>query len=389
MEEFGKINLTVEQLDNLQTPCYMVNEVRLEENLQKLDYVQKQTSAKIILALKGFAMWSMAGLVRKYLPGTTASSLHEAMLGHEEFGGEVHIYSPAYREHEFDSILKISDHLSFNSVAQWKKYKDKVLRKGAKAAIRINPQHSEVTTPLYDPSAPFSRLGMPLDIFRENIEELEGITGLHIHNLCQHNSDALERTLEVVERNFGFYFDKLSWINLGGGHHITRGNYDIALLIKVLNDFQKKYPNIQIYLEPGEAVGLNTGVLVTEVLDIFKNEKNIAILDASAAAHMPDVIEMPYRPPLMNSGNPDEYEFTYRFGGNTCLAGDVIGEYSFKEPLKIGDKLIFGDMAIYTMVKNTTFNGIQLPSIYSYNSNTNQFRMVKKFGYPDFKGRLS
>lgn len=388
MEEFGKIKLTEEQLDKLHTPCYIVNEIKLEENLQKLAYIQKQTSAKIILALKGFAMWSLATLVRKYLPGTTASSLHEAQLGFNEYGGEVHIYSPAYREHEFGDILKISDHISFNSIEQWKKYSSRVLEKNAKAAIRINPQHSEVETAIYDPSAPFSRLGITLEVFKENIEALEGISGLHIHNLCQHNSDAFKRTLEVVERDFGFYFEKLSWINFGGGHHITRSDYDTSLLIREINRFQDKY-KLQVYLEPGEAVGLNTGVLYTEVLDIFKNKKNIAILDTSAAAHMPDVIEMPYRPPLLGAGAEDEYEYAYRLGGNTCLAGDVIGDFSFKKPLNIGDKLCFGDMAIYTMVKNTNFNGVQLPSIYVYNSNTQQLRLIKEFNYSEYRGRLS
>lgn len=388
MEEFGKIDLTGQQLDSLETPCYIINETKLEENLKILTEVQKKAGIKIILALKGFAFWNKASLISKYLPGTTASSLHELKLGYDEFGGEAHIYSPAYKDSEFDEIAKMADHISFNSIAQWNKFKNICKEKRIDAGLRINPEHSEVATAIYDPSAPFSRLGVTLDTFTANIETLEGISGLHIHNLCQNNSDALQRTLRAIEKKFGFYLNKLSWINLGGGHHITRHDYDISLLINELKNFREKY-NIDIYLEPGEAVGLNTGILVSEVLDIFNNGKNIAILDTSAAAHMPDVIEMPYRPEIKDAEKENILPYSYRLGGNTCLAGDVIGDYSFNKELQIGDKLFFGDMAIYTMVKNTTFNGIKLPTIYSFNSDKGTLEKVKEFGYNDFKERLS
>ncbi|MFO7657823.1 MAG: carboxynorspermidine decarboxylase [Bacteroidales bacterium] len=388
MEQFGKINLSEDQLRDLQTPCYIVNESRIEENLRVIHSVQAATGAKVLLALKGFAMWSLFPLVKKYLPGITASSLNEALLGKEEFKGEVHVYAPAYSDHDFDELLRIADHISFNSLSQWNYFRKKITGSCVMPAMRINPEHSEVKTQLYDPCAPYSRLGITLKNFKEGLSDLDGITGLHFHNLCELNSDSLERTLAVVEKNFGFYFDRISWINFGGGHHISRPDYDIELLVRIINNFKAKYP-LEVYLEPGEAIALNTGVLVTTVLDVFNNGMDIAILDTSAAAHMPDVLEMPYRPMVRDGYLPNEKRFTYRLGGMTCLAGDIIGDYSFNEPLKPGQKLVFGDMSHYTMVKNTTFNGVTLPSIYICNSKTGELKLQKKFGYLDYKERLS
>jgi carboxynorspermidine decarboxylase len=371
----------------IQTPCYLINEARIEENLQILDSVQKQTGIKILLAFKGFAMWSLAPLIRNYLPGISASSVNEARLGFEEFGGEIHVYAPAYSESDFIQDIKFADHLVFNSIAQWIKFKDK-LPSHIKAGLRINPEHRETETDLYDPCAPYSRLGVTIKNFKDQLPELKGISGLHFHNLCELNSDALERTLAEVEKKFSFYFDKITWINFGGGHHITRSDYNRERLVKVINDFKSRY-HLEIILEPGEAIALNTGVLISTVLDIVDNGMNIAILDTSATAHMPDVLEMPYRPFILKADLPGLKKYTWRLGGLTCLAGDVIGDYSFDSPLKIGDKLIFGDMAHYTMVKNSTFNGVNLPSIYVCNSNTNELKLIRKFDYSDFKNRLS
>jgi carboxynorspermidine decarboxylase len=371
----------------VQTPCYLINEARIEENLQILSDVQKHAGCKILLAFKGFAMWSLAPLIRKYLPGISASSVNEARLGFEEFGGEIHVYAPAYSESDFILDIGYADHMVFNSIEQWMKFRDR-LPSHIKAGMRINPEHRETETDLYDPCAPFSRLGVTIKNFINQIDEIKGISGLHFHNLCELNSDALERTLAEVEKKFAFYFNKISWINFGGGHHVTRSDYDIERLIRIIKEFKKKY-NLEVILEPGEAIALNTGVLISTVLDTIHNGIDIAILDTSATAHMPDVLEMPYRPLILNSDLPGIKQFTYRLGGLTCLAGDVIGDYSFDSPLKIGDKMIFGDMAHYTMVKNTTFNGVNLPSIYVCNSNTGKLRLIKHFDYSDFKNRLS
>jgi carboxynorspermidine decarboxylase len=284
--------------------------------------------------------------------------------------------------------LKIADHISFNSISQWIYFKDRLKGRGIKSAIRINPEHSEVKTEMYDPCAPFSRLGVTLKNFNEGIGFLDGITGLHFHNLCELNSDALDRTLEVVEKKFGFFFSRISWINFGGGHHLTRSDYDVDKLMGTINDFRLKYP-VEVYLEPGEAIALNTGILITTVMDVFNNGMDIAILDTSAAAHMPDVLEMPYRPPLLEGYLPGEKKYQYRLGGLTCLAGDIIGDYSFDKPLSVGQKLIFGDMAHYTMVKNNTFNGVNLPYIYTFNSVTGKLKLIRSFGYQNYKDRLS
>ena len=390
MEKFGKIDLTEVQLNSLKTPCYIVNEVCIENNLKILDYVQQQTGCKILLALKGFAMWNLAPMISKYLYGVTASSLNEALLGKEEFKKEVHLYAPAYKDEEFDELLSITDHVSFNSISQIEHFRDKINKHQDthKFALRINPEHSEVSTKLYDPCALYSRLGTTLKNFPGNTEKLEGISGLHFHTLCELNSDALERTLKEVEKKFSYFFDKISWINFGGGHHISMPGYDVERLVRIISDFKAKY-KLEVYLEPGETIAINTGILVATVLDLFNNDKDIAILDTSVATHMPDVLEMPYRPEILNAGMSEERTYTYRLGGVSCLAGDVVGDYSFDKPLEIGHKIIFGDMSHYTMVKNTTFNGVNLPAIYKYNSNSGELTLVKEFGYLDFKDRLS
>lgn len=371
-----------------QTPCYIIDEGRLKTNLEILSGLQRQTKCKIILALKGFSMFSMFPLIREYLTGASASSLHEARLAFSEFGGDVHVCSPAYEDENFTELIKYANYITFNSFSQWRKFKSTVfkIKKNIKCGLRINPEHPEVKTALYDPCAPKSRLGIRRDEFIG--ENLEGITGLHFHTLCELNSDSLQRTLEKVEQKFGEILKQMNWINFGGGHHITRDDYDITLLCRLINDFRKKY-DIEIYLEPGEAVVLNTGFLVASVLDIVHNTIDIAILDASAAAHMPDVLEMPYKPRVYGAGEPGKNKYTYRLAGNTCLAGDIIGDYSFKKPLSVGDRLVFEDMAHYTMVKNNTFNGVRLPSIASYNSISGKVRVIREFGYEDYRNRLS
>ncbi|HRY82460.1 MAG TPA: carboxynorspermidine decarboxylase [Candidatus Moranbacteria bacterium] len=374
--------------NKITTPCYLVSEKIIERNLQILDLVQKQTGAKIILALKGFSMFSVFPLIRRYLHGTTASSLFEAKLGKEEFGKEVHIFSPAYKKEEFWEIMKISDHIVFNSFSQWKLYKNKIASSEKKigCSIRVNPEHSEVKTALYDPCDKNSRLGVKFKDFEK--QNLSGITGLHFHTLCESGADSFARTLDVFEKKFGKYLDNMKFVNFGGGHHITRSDYNIKLLCKTINAFKKRHPHLEIYLEPGEAVALNTGILVASVLDIIENKTKIAILDTSFATHMPDTLEMPYRPEIIGGNVPGKYPNNYKLGGISCLAGDMIGNYSFKKPLQIGDKLIFLDMAHYTMVKNNTFNGINLPSILIQKKN-GKIIVQKKFEYLDFKNRLS
>ncbi len=372
----------------LPTPCYIVDERLLIKNLEILDSVQKRTGCKILLAQKGFSMHSVYPLIGKYLKGVTSSSLFEARLGFEKMGKEVHVYAPAYIEEEFDELLKYSDHIVFNSFHQWEEFKNKVKNypgKKIECGIRINPEYSEQDHAIYDPCANHSRLGVTLRNFKP--DQLEGIDGLHFHTLCEQNSDALERTAKVVDEKFGKFIKNMKWLNLGGGHHITRQDYDIETLIRTIKFFQDKY-GVEIYLEPGEAIALNTGYLVARVLDIVDNEMNIAILDTSAACHMPDVIEMPYRPNIISAGKPEEKDYTYRLGGLTCLAGDIIGDYSFDKPLKAGDRLVFCDMAHYTMVKNNTFNGVNLPAIALY-SEKDGIKLVKKFDYSDFETRLS
>jgi len=369
------------------TPCYVVHEEAIERNLKVLDSVQRRTGCKVLMALKGFAMFSLFPLIRRYLHGVAASSLDEARLGYEEFGKEVHVFSPAYRKEELGQILEYGDHVIFNSFSQWNRFKSMVSRHGKRVScgIRVNPEHSEVKVSIYDPCGPFSRLGVTRKNFQE--DNLAGISGLHFHNLCELNADSLERTLSVFEEKFGRFLSQMRWVNFGGGHHITRKDYDVDLLCRLIVDFRKRY-RLEVYLEPGEAIALNTGVLVASVLDIIHNEVEIAILDTSAAAHMPDVLEMPYRPEILGAGKAGENPFTYRLGGLTCLAGDVIGDYSFPAPLEVGSTLIFLDMAHYTMVKNNTFNGVRLPSI-AIQDAKKRVSVIREFGYEDYRNRLS
>lgn len=372
--------------DSVPTPSYVIEEELLRKNCEILQSVTERTGCEILLAQKAFSMYSAYPLIRKYLNGTTASSLFEARLGYEEMGKEVHIFAPAYREEEFDEILSICDHIVFNSLQQWEKYKKKVISCGRRIScgLRINPEYSEIETDLYNPCFTNSRFGITQDKLHN--ADLSGIEGLHFHTMCEQNSDVLERTLRIVEEKFGPYMKQMKWINFGGGHHITREDYDIETLVRCISRIKDTY-QVQVYLEPGEAIALNAGYLVSSVLELNENGMQLAILDASAACHMPDVLEMPYRPNILGAGTAGQYPFTCRLGGPTCLAGDVIGDYSFTEPLKAGDRLVFCDMAIYSMVKNNTFNGINLPSIY-LNTEAEGLKLIKRFGYEDFKRRL-
>ena len=375
-------------IDQIPSPAYVIDERLLCKNLAVLDRVQQEAGCKILLAQKGFSLYHTYPLIGQTLAGVASSSLFEARLGYEEMGGEVHIFSPAYRPDEFDDILHYCDHIVFNSFSQWKTFRSRVekarnLRK-IECGIRINPEYSEIETEIYNPCAPYSRLGVTLENFEP--DELDGIDGLHFHTLCEQDADALAHTLPIVEEKFGPYLHRMKWLNLGGGHHITRPGYDIDTLIRCIRSLRNKY-GLEIYLEPGEAIALHTGYLVCTVLDTLRNGMDLAILDTSAACHMPDVLEMPYRPPLLGAGKPKEKPFTYRLGGPTCLAGDVIGDYSFDHRLHPGDKLVFGDMAHYTMVKNNTFNGINLPAIALYREGKG-VEILKTFWYEDFKSRL-
>ena len=385
-------------ITNLPTPSFLVDERLLKRNLKILKDVKDRTGCKILLAQKGFSMFYFYPLIGHYLDGTTASSLFEAKLGYEEMEKkftkkklETHIFNPSYRDDEFDEILDLTNHIVFNSFAQWNKFKGRVQEKikatgkHISCGLRVNPEFSEVETEIYNPAGRYSRFGVTIENFKE--DELEGLEGLHFHALCEQNSDALENVLKVFEEKFGKYLHGMKWVNFGGGHHVTRKDYDVEKLIKCINHIKETY-NVQVYLEPGEAVALNTGFLVSEVLDITKNEMDILLLDTSASCHMPDVIEMPYRPFIFGSGLPNEKKYTYRLGGPTCLAGDIVGDYSFDEPVKVGDKLIFTDMAHYSMVKTNTFNGINLPSIAVY-TEKDGLKVIRTFKYEDFKNRLS
>lgn len=380
-------------ISSIKTPCYVCEEQLLENNLRLLDRVQNESGAKIILALKGFAMWSTFDLVSKYLKGCTASGLHEAKLAREEFckfnaDAEVHTYSPAYKEEDIEEIAKISDHIVFNSPVQLLHFKNKVkeINPGLHLSLRINPEVSSSPTDIYNPCGLYSRLGTTFDNFNESV--IPYLDGLNFHALCEQNVDALEEVLKAFEEKFGKYFKNLKYINFGGGHHITRADYDVARLIQVIKEFKARHDDIAVYLEPGEAVGWQTGFLISSVLDTFKNGMDVAILDTSAEAHMPDTLAMPYRADIRNSSEAGEKKYTYRLGGNTCLAGDIMGDYSFDEPLKAGDKIIFEDQIHYTFVKNTTFNGIKLPSLAILRKD-GRFDLIKEFGYEDYKQRLS
>ena len=388
--------------EELRTPCYVIQEEKLKENLQILKDLRERTGCRILLAQKAFSMYSVYPLIGEYLDGTTASGLYEARLGYEEMGRENHIFSPAYREEEMEEILKYCGHVVFNSPAQLKKYRERAKQAGRSIGLRVNPERStQEGHAIYAPCAPFSRLGTTAEQFRRELtdEEIRSLDGIHFHTLCEQNADALAETLEAVEEKFGDYLYHMKWVNFGGGHHITRKDYDRALLEKCIRHVKETY-DVEVYLEPGEAVALDAGILLTQVLEIVENGMKIAILDTSAACHMPDVLEMPYRPPLKDAGEPEKGEaegapargtadrpYVYRLAGPTCLAGDVIGDYTFRQQLQPGDRLEFQDMAIYTMVKNNTFNGMKLPDIVLEREN-GDCQAIRKFGYEDFRCRL-
>lgn len=374
-------------IDAVPTPSFVVEEQLLRNNLEQLRQIKMQTGCKILLAQKAFSMYAFYPLLAEYLDGTTASGIYEARLGSEEFGKETHVYSPAFRAQEITELLDVADHFVFNSITQWETYKEEVLQANKICGLRINPQISTQDGPdIYDPCAPGSRLGITLEALQA--ADLTGISGLHFHTLCEQDADALATTLAKVEADFGEYLHQMDWLNFGGGHHITRPGYDTKHLCQLINHIKETY-NVEVYLEPGEAVALNAGYLVASVLDITQNGGiQNAILDTSATCHMPDVLEMPYRPHVVNSYAPDEAPYTYRFGGPTCLAGDIIGDYAFEQPLNIGDRVLFCDMAIYSMVKTNTFNGMPLASLCTADL-ANELTCVKQFDYEDFKGRLS
>ncbi len=376
----------------IHTPCYIVQERALKENLEQLAGLARETGCRILLAQKAFSMFRVYPLIGQYLAGTTASGLYEARLGAECMGKENHIFSPAYRPEEMGEILSLCGHVVLNSPQQIRRYKRKILQAGRSPGLRVNPECStQEDHAIYDPCAPGSRLGTTLSQLERALAEtpdlLDGIEGLHFHTLCEQDADALAVTLDAVVEKFGVYMAKMKWVNMGGGHHITRPGYHMETLKQCIRRVQKLCGGT-VYLEPGEAVALQAGTLRTSVLEVTENGVQTAILDASAACHMPDVLEMPYRPPLSGAGLPGERPFTYRLAGPTCLAGDVIGDYSFDRPLETGDVLEFQDMAIYSMVKNNTFNGMALPDIVLEREDGSR-ELVRRFGYEDFKGRLS
>lgn len=387
LQERTKLAKQEAVLKALPTPCYVVDEARLIKNLELLRHVQQEAGCHILLAQKCFSMFRLYPLMGEYLAGTTASGIFEARLGHEEMGKENHVFAPAFRTEDMRELVQICDHIVFNSIAQLEKHRELWQNANTSVGIRINPECStqEAEHAIYDPCAVGSRLGVTLANFPEELPE--GVEGLHFHTLCEQNSDDLVTTFKAFEAKFGKFFGQLKWLNLGGGHHITRADYDVQALIDLLKYIRSTY-GVEVYLEPGEAVALNAGYLVTEVLDIVHNGMDILILDASAACHMPDVLEMPYRPPLRYGYDANEKAHTYRLSSMTCLAGDVIGDYSFEQSINVGDKLIFEDMAIYSMVKNNTFNGMPLPDIVLLKKGGST-ELVRRFGYEDFKGRLS
>ncbi len=387
-----KEDVILQETEGLRTPFYLVDEGRLRRNLEILSEVSRRAGCKILLAQKAFSMFSVYPILRQYLAGTAASGLYEARLGKEEFGGETHVFSAAYRPDEFDEILRYADHVVLNTPAQVLRFGEKIKKAGKEAGLRLNPECStQEGHAIYDPCAPGSRMGTTKAMLSSagdfESEILPFLSGFHFHTLCEQNSDDLETTLAVVEEKFGPWLSRVRWLNLGGGHHITREDYDRERLIRLILHLRETY-GVEVYLEPGEAVVLNAGFLITSVLETMENGKKLAILDTSAACHMPDVLEMPYRPPLYGSGMPKEKAVTVRLGGPTCLSGDVIGDYSFEEPLVVGQRLLFEDMALYTMVKNNTFNGMPLPSIV-VRMESGEYKKIREFGYEDFKGRLS
>jgi carboxynorspermidine decarboxylase len=376
--------------DALPSPCFVLDESRLIRNLELISRVQQEAGCQVILAFKGFAMWSAFDLVRQHLPGATASSLHEALLAKHDFKGDVHVYAVAYSDAEFPQMLELADHLTFNSFSQWQRFKPQVdaaraAGKQVSIGIRINPEYSEVETDLYNPSQPYSRLGVTRAEFRPDL--LDGVDGLHFHTLCENDSTVLERVLQKVEANFGEWLPRMKWVNFGGGHLMTRAGYDLERLIRIVREFRARW-NVNVILEPGSAIAWQTGWLVSEVLDVLRNEKDLAVLDVSASAHMPDTLEMPYRANILNAGLPGERAHTYLLGGTTCLSGDVIGEYSFDAPITVGTRVVFDDMIHYTMVKTTFFNGVKHPAIGIWRT-AGQFELVKEFSFEEFRAKLS
>ncbi len=389
--DFSKLDLT-----RLPSPCFVVDQVAIERNLAILQQVAQASGAKVLAALKAFSMWHLGELTASYLDGTCASGLHEALLAKDAYqalgkNSEIHVYSAAFSQDDLQQLLQFADHIVFNSLSQWQRFHSinaqaKQQRPSLEFGLRINPEHSEGSVSIYDPCAPQSRLGIRIADL-EN-QDLSGISGLHFHTLCEQGFSELDRTLNAVEEKFGHLLEQMSWVNFGGGHHITAPGYDIAGLTARIKAFSEKY-QVQVYLEPGEAIALGSGILCAQVLDIIESDGQQAILDTSATCHMPDTLEMPYRADILAAGKLDQYPYNYRLGGLTCLAGDVINDYSFLQPLVIGQRLIFEDMAHYTMVKTSTFNGTKLPAIALWNSKTDQLKIIKEFGYDDFKQRLS
>jgi carboxynorspermidine decarboxylase len=373
--------------NKLPSPCYLLQAAKLRANLELIDRVQTESGCSIILALKGFAMWSSFPIVRGYLSGCSASSYNEARLAREHFDGHVHLYAPAYTDAEFPELIKLSDRISFNSLSQWQRLGPQALAAGISCGLRVNPRVDEVETDLYNPSGEHSRLGIPREELAQGVPE--GIEGIHVHALCENDADSTERLIQAVEERFGHLLPQMKWCNLGGGHLMTRPGYDVERLIGAVKGFRQRHPHLQLVLEPGSAIAWGSGPLVSTVLDIIRRGGiDIAILDSSATAHMPDVLEMPYRAEVRGADHPGIKPCTYRLGGMTCLAGDIIGDYSFDEPLQIGDKLIFEDMIHYTMVKSTMFNGIAHPSI-AIAHEDGRIELVREFGYRDYENRLS
>ena len=367
------------------SPCFVLDEKRLRRNMEILNNIQERTGVKIICALKGYSFWRSFPIIAEYLPGATASSLNEARLAKEEMGKEVHVFAPAYEDSEIDEILKYADHITYNSFSQWMRFKDKTIASKISPGIRVNPEFSTVETDIYNPCGQHSRLGVTEAEFKPEL--LDGIDGLHFHALCEQDVDALEGVLAAFEKKFGRYLPQMKWVNFGGGHHITRKDYHREELVKLLNDFKKRYPHLEVVMEPGEAVGWQTGELVATVADIVHNKMDIAILNVSISAHMPDCLEMPYRPNITGGALPGEKKFTYKITGNTCLAGDQLGDYSFDQPLHVGDRIIFEDMIHYTMVKTTFFNGVRHPDIGMFDMDS-KFHLLHKFTYEQFKEKL-
>lgn len=374
-------------LSQAPSPCYLLEAAKLRANLELIHQVQKESGCTIILALKGFAMWSSFPIVSEYLSGCSASSYNEARLAREHFGGHVHLYAPAYTDAEFPDLIGLSDRISFNSLSQWERLGEQALAAGISCGLRVNPRVDEVETALYNPSGEQSRLGIPMEELADAVPA--GIEGLHVHALCECGADSTERLIQAVEERFGHLLPSMKWCNLGGGHLMTRPGYDVELLIRVLREFRRRHPHLEVVLEPGSAIAWRTGPLISSVLDIIdRGGVRIAMLDTSATAHMPDVLEMPYRAEVRGADHPHVKACTYRLGGMTCLAGDIIGDYSFDQPLRIGDRVIFEDMIHYTMVKTTMFNGVTHPSI-AIRYEDGSIEVVRRFGYADYEGRLS